>query len=351
MKSLRSILAIDIGAGTQDILLYDATCNPENCTTLILPTPTRYFAHEIEKCVQDLFIEGNAIGGGSIPALLKKHIEKGYRVYMTEEAAYTVRNSLQEVQQSGINLVKGREAISNFKGVTLRFQEIDLRLLKDFLKRCGEELAPDLVAIAVQDHGVPLEGMSNREWRFRIIEQRLKEDSRPESFIYSPGEIPDCFKRMRAVASTAKNQMNVEVVVMDTALAAILGCRGESTAPFFVNVGNNHTLVAVIKEGRIEGLMEHHTGMLGKEKLESLIVRFIQGAVTSKEILNDGGHGAIILKPPTSKAGEIIVTGPRREMLRGSRLNVRFAAPYGNMMLTGPFGLVRGAHLKYGIHW
>jgi uncharacterized protein (DUF1786 family) len=132
MKSLRSILAIDIGAGTQDILLYDATCNPENCTTLILPTPTRYFAHEIEKCVQDLFIEGNAIGGGSIPALLKKHIEKGYRVYMTEEAAYTVRNSLQEVQQSGINLVKGREAISNFKGVTLRFQEIDLRLLKDF---------------------------------------------------------------------------------------------------------------------------------------------------------------------------------------------------------------------------
>jgi hypothetical protein len=39
----------------------------------------------------------------------------------------------------------------------------------------------------------------------------------------------------------------------------------------------------------------------------------------------------------------IIVTGPRRQLLKKSRLHVHFAAPYGNMMLTGPFGLVNGA--------
>ena len=47
---------------------------------------------------------------------------------------------------------------------------------------------------------------------------------------------------------------------------------------------------------------------------------------------------------------EIVVTGPNRGLLEESSLNVRFAAPYGNMMLTGPFGLVKGAFLKAGIN-
>jgi len=39
----------------------------------------------------------------------------------------------------------------------------------------------------------------------------------------------------------------------------------------------------------------------------------------------------------------ILVTGPRREMLRGTRLRVEFAAPHGDMMLTGCYGLLRAA--------
>ena len=37
----------------------------------------------------------------------------------------------------------------------------------------------------------------------------------------------------------------------------------------------------------------------------------------------------------------LIVTGPRRDLLAGSELPAEFAAPHGDMMLTGCFGLLR----------
>jgi uncharacterized protein (DUF1786 family) len=42
------ILAIDIGAGTQDILLFDSRQKAENCTSLVLPTPSKFFAEKLK---------------------------------------------------------------------------------------------------------------------------------------------------------------------------------------------------------------------------------------------------------------------------------------------------------------
>jgi uncharacterized protein (DUF1786 family) len=347
MKTLRKILALDIGAGTQDILLYDANLTPENCISLILPTPTRYFAQLIEQCDQDLFIDGDPIGGGALSSLLAQHIKKGYRVIMTVASAYTVRNNLTEVENHGIEIA--RTATESFTGTTLRFQEINLMVLKAFLAHFGESLDLDLVALAVQDHGMPPEGISNREFRFTIIEERLKQDNSPQQFVYTPNEIPSSFKRMTAAVRAAKDQYYCPVVAMDTSFAAILGCMDESPSAVFVNVGNSHTLVALIREGRIEGLLEHHTSCLTTGKLDNLLVRFLKGGVRSRDVLEDGGHGAILLDACRMDGNEeIIVTGPRRGMLAKSRLKIRFAAPHGNMMLTGPFGLVKGAHLRFG---
>ena len=346
MKSLNKILAIDVGAGTQDILLYDSTLTPENCISMILPTPSKYYADLIERCDQDLYIEGDPIGGGAIPSLLKKHLKKGHRVFMNKDAAYTVRNNLNEVKESGIEI--GNIAQDGFQGRKLKLHEVDLSILKKYLANYGEKCNPDLVAIAVQDHGIQPEGTSNRVFRFKVIEDKLKKDQRPVSFVYAQNEIPEYFRRMKAVAQTAMTQLGCEVVVMDTSFAAILGCLEETPSSLFVNVGNNHTLAAIINEGRVEGLMEHHTRSLNTVKLDELLVRFMRGEVTSKQILEDGGHGAVVLSSVSERNKEIIVTGPNREMLKNSRLNVRFAAPHGNMMLTGPFGLVKGAQLKYG---
>lgn len=347
MKTLRKILAVDIGAGTQDILLYDASLTPENCISLILPTPTRYFAQLIHECDQDLFIDGNPIGGGAVSSCLAQHINKGYRVIMTEEAAYTVRNNLREVASQGIEIVHA--VTEDFTGTTLSFQEINRVVLKDFLAHSGEGLDVDLVAIAVQDHGMPPEGTSNREYRFSIIEERLKHNNSPEQFVYTSHDIPPSFKRMNAALRAAETQYGCVVIAMDTSFAAILGCMDESPSAVFVNVGNSHTLAALIRGGRIEGLLEHHTSCLTSEKLDNLLVRFLKGEVRSRDVLEDGGHGAVLLNTRGREGNEeIIVTGPRRGMMEQSHLKVRFAAPHGNMMLTGPFGLVKGAYLKYG---
>ena len=114
------ILAIDIGAGTQDILLYDDSKNIENCIKLVLPSPHLLFAAKVNEAThrrQDLFIKGDIIGGGAFTVALKHHVEKGCRVCMTEKAAYTVRNSLDEVKALGIEIVQAQP--ESFRGETL----------------------------------------------------------------------------------------------------------------------------------------------------------------------------------------------------------------------------------------
>ena len=58
------ILAIDIGAGTQDILLFDSNKKIENCISLVLPTPSKWIAERIRAVEGDLYIYGDTIGGG-----------------------------------------------------------------------------------------------------------------------------------------------------------------------------------------------------------------------------------------------------------------------------------------------
>ena len=53
------ILAIDIGAKTQDILLYDDSIKIENCIKAVLPSPTMIFREEVVCSAGDLFIKKN----------------------------------------------------------------------------------------------------------------------------------------------------------------------------------------------------------------------------------------------------------------------------------------------------
>ena len=43
------ILAVDIGTGTQDILWFDTTRDPENCLKLVMPSPTLQVASQIRR--------------------------------------------------------------------------------------------------------------------------------------------------------------------------------------------------------------------------------------------------------------------------------------------------------------
>jgi len=53
------------------------------------------------------------------------------------------------------------------------------------------------------------------------------------------------------------------------------------------------------------------------------------------------GHGAVMFDPRPAPMDWLTVTGPRWSLLRGSALKPYFAAPYGDMMMAGNYGLLR----------
>ncbi len=349
------ILALDIGAGTEDVLLYDdAEDSVENCIKMVLPSPTQVYAAKVREATErekDLFVDGDIIGGGAFTFALKRHIESGLRVFMTEKAAYTVRNNLEEVKSLGINVVSGGPP-SDFNGERLTIKEVNLEEIKSFLSHFNDELLDvDVVAIAVQDHGVQPEGTSNRRFRIQKIHEMLEDDPKPERLAFREDEVPECFLRMKSSVESSKRQMpNAKVLVMDTSPAAILGCLSDPEIKGYsdiiaVNVGNCHTMAALISNRRIIGLMEHHTHLMDKDNIEALLIDFADGKLSNEEVFNNGGHGLVFLEDPPGffKIEKVAVTGPNRDLLAGSTLPVHFAAPAGDVMMTGTMGLVEAA--------
>ena len=339
------ILAIDIGAGTQDILLFDSKKKIENCISLVLPTPSKYFAEKLRGIQGDVYIHGDTIGGGSLGKVILQHLKKGYRVVMEESAAYSIRNDLDEVKSMGIEI---GEKLPSDDFQKLEIREIDLYLFKEFLSHFGEDLGIDVIGIAVQDHGVSPKGVSDRAFRFENMERMLRKDNRPETFHFSEDSIPSHYLRMRSAVKAVKRFSSAPVLLMDTSFSAILGCIEEITSPsLIVNVGNGHTIAALLIERKIEGLYEHHTHELTPKKLEHDLKLFLRGELSGRKVFEENGHGAITLKPCEGEAS-MVVTGPNRDIFKGTSFQYIYAAPGGNTMMTGPMGLVRAAEYRFG---
>ena len=339
------ILAIDIGAGTQDILLFDSGRKIENCISLVLPTPSKVLSDRLEAIEGPVFIHGDTIGGGSLTRAILRHLEKGHRVVMTESAAYSVRNDLDEVRSMGIEIGE-RPPSGDLKDLEIR--EVDLSLLEECLSRFGVDLRVDAVAVAVQDHGVAPKEISDRVFRFERSEAMLLKDNRPESFHFLKDEIPKYYLRMTSAAKAVGRHTSAPVVLMDTAFSAILGCVDEGPGPLLiVNAGNGHTIAAVVKNRRIEGLYEHHTHELTPERLEHDLRRFVRGELSNREVFEANGHGVITLTPVREEV-TVMVTGPNRDLFKKTSLKYTYAAPGGNTMMTGPMGLVKAAQFRFG---
>ncbi|MBC7262901.1 MAG: DUF1786 domain-containing protein [Chloroflexi bacterium] len=331
-----TILAIDIGAGTQDILLYQARQPMENNIKLVLPSPTTLLARRIERATRegcDVFLTGNLMGGGPCVSALKRHIRAGFRAFATPRAAKTIRNNPEQVRAYGIEIV---DAPPPGNVVVLETRDVDLSLLQTVLTPFDVTL-PDTIAIAVQDHGECLSG-SNRRFRFQLWREFIEGGGRLEKLAYR--KPPAQFTRMCAVQEDAPG-----AIVMDTGAAAIWGalCDEQVSAHrdeglVILNVGNQHVLGALVQRERIWGLFEHHTVLVKPEKLANLVARLQEGALTNEEVYTDGGHGAFIHEEYPGGFNRVAVTGPNRAMARG--LGYYMAVPYGDMMLSGAFGLV-----------
>ncbi len=339
------ILAIDIGTGTQDILLFDSERNIENCTSLVLPAPSRIFAKRLRAIRGNVYIHGDTMGGGALTRAIVEHLKNGNRVVMEESAAHSVRNDLAQVRSMGIE-VGGRPKSDSFHELGIR--EIDLPLLLEFFSRVGEDQEIDAIAIAVQDHGVSPPGVPDRAFRFERMEMMLRKERTPESFHFLANEIPEVNLRMKSAARAAQEASSAPVLVMDTAFSAILGCVEETDGPsLVVNVGNGHTIAALLIEKKIEGLYEHHTHELTPERLEEELRLFVRGELSSRRVREEDGHGVITLKPFFVEV-PVMVTGPNRDLFQGTSLRFSYAAPGGNTMMTGPMGLVKATLFRLG---
>jgi len=340
------LLTVDVGGGTQDLFLWRPGQAVENAVKMVLPAPTQIIARRLRRHTaagRAVFLTGRLMGGGAVSGAVRQHLAQGLPVYATPAAALTLHDNLDNIKQWGVSLTDNPPA----EAMRVTLGDVDLDTLHQVLA-AFEVPFPTAFAVAVQDHGYSPHS-SNREFRFQLWREVLARGGRLTDLAFR--QVPESLTRMRAVAEAIPG-----VLLMDTCTAGVQGAlldpearRHLPTGLTVVNLGNAHTFAALIRGDRIFGIYEHHTGLLNPDKLANHLSRFQAGELKHKEIFDDNGHGCAI---HPDYLGErpftfTVITGPRRSLARG--WPGVFAAPLGDMMLTGCFGLAAAWLEKEGM--
>jgi uncharacterized protein (DUF1786 family) len=334
------ILAVDIGAGTQDILIYEADRPLENCPKLVLPSQTQLVGQRVRAATaarQPLHLAGTLMGGGASSDAVRDHLAAGLTVTATKGAARTLHNDPDRVRDLGVVI----EEAPPPDAVVVELQDLDLAALAQALRPFGIAL-PQTVAVAVQDHGYR-PGAGNNDVRFAYLTGLLAAGGDLAGMVYQ--EPPEGMTRMAALRETVPG-----AYVMDTGAAAVLGAMGDpvvasaaENGAILVNVGNMHTFAVLVQRRRLLGLFEHHTGGITPEIIADLVRRLQEGSLDAETFRRDfDGHGAAVdvAYQTVGPFSFVAVTGPNRRLARG--LGYHEAAPHGDMMLAGAYGLVEG---------
>jgi uncharacterized protein (DUF1786 family) len=367
------ILTVDVGTGTQDIFLYDSDLDIENGYKLVMPSPTMMVNRRLKAATargETVLLTGYLMGGGPSQWAARDHVRAGGTLYATPEAARTFNDDLAYVEHElGVRVMGEDEARALASGVTrLELKDFDYPLIARAFADFGYELAVDAVAVAVFDHGDSPPGYSDRQFRFDYLDEICRSAAgrgpveQLAAFAHRAEAIPPSMTRLRAVAEAARAQgVEAPLVVMDTAPAAVLGALLDGRVGAAVyggaaveggalvgNVGNFHCLVFRLGAEGIEGLFEHHTGEVTRDRLDELTAALAEGTLAHADVFDDMGHGALVYQPWPMPRHQprpyfMAITGPRRGLLAGSVHNPYLAVPFGDMMLAGCFGLLRAA--------
>lgn len=347
------ILTVDVGTGTQDIHLLQPHLGIDNAFKMILPSPTMIIRRQIDKATrraETILLTGVMMGGGPCQWAAEAHVRAGLRLFATPDAARTFNDDLDWVRREmQIEVVSSEEAGRLHDVTRIPLRDFDYPAIQQAFARFGVELALAAVGVAVFDHGAAPPEVSDRQFRFDYLAERIRSHNRLTAFAYLSTTIPPSLTRMHAVAQSASD-LSCPLVIMDTAPAAILGalCDPVVVRPerkLIANLGNFHTLAFRLGPKGIEGVLEHHTGLLQLPQLDDLLTRLASGTLTHEEVFGGHGHGALIFDPTPLRLNAggfgVAVAGPRRAMMASSRLRPYFAAPHGDMMLVGCFGLLQ----------
>jgi uncharacterized protein (DUF1786 family) len=354
------ILTVDIGTGTQDIYLYNSRLDMENNFKMVVPSPTMIIRQQIRQATdrkEAILLTGVIMGGGPSTWAAEQHLHAGLAIFATPDAARTFNDDLAEVEKMGITVVSEDEADRLPDNVTrLELKDFNYASIVSSFQRFGVSLdGLAAVAVGVFDHGNAPVGISDRKFRFDYLDERIRKLNRLSAFAYRAEDIPASMTRLQCVADSA-GSIECPLVVMDTAPAAVLGASLDPLVAavervIICNIGNFHTLAFRMGRNSIEGLFEHHTGFLNRNKLEGLLCSLADGTLRREDVFNDEGHGALMYDPSPMTFGretfDVVVTGPRRGLLpadissaRPPGLRAYYPAPFGDMMITGCFGLL-----------
>ena len=274
------ILCVDVGTGTQDILLYDSDKEIENCLKMVMPSPTLRVAQRVKAGHahwrrdrvdgRDDGRRAESLGGdGSREGGLQSvcHARSGAHVRRRTGQSRAHGHSRGQRRRSAPTRRRGR---AHHRAARLRLSPRSNWPLPP----SASISIPDGLALAVFDHGNAPAGYSDRQFRFDYLEQRLRAENRLSAFAHKRGELPDHLTRLKAVEASTQN-FDGEVMLMDTAPAAVLGALLDPVVSahqqlIVCNVGNFHTLAFRLGAGGIEGVFEHHTGEITREQTRRL---------------------------------------------------------------------------------
>jgi uncharacterized protein (DUF1786 family) len=396
------ILAVDVGTGTQDILLLDTSGPVENSPKLVMPSATTIAAGRIRRATaaqRPVALTGVIQGGGPCHWALEDHLRAGLPAFATPEAAATFDDDLDNVRAMGVTLVSEDEA-RRLDAEPIVLRDLDLAAIRDALRAFDVSGDFDGFAVGCLDHGASPPGYSDRLFRFDHLRRVVESGDDLLSFAYLPHEVPDYLTRARTLLRCLDAE--APTVFLDTGPAAALGALQDPLVAthedaLVLNLGNMHALAFHLLATRIVSLYEHHTGEMTDAMLEDFTVRLIDGTLRHEEVFNSKGHGVFYADSP-GPSGESVrergkrldeepvrpeprrdvegrdvrdlssspmlrssgrsaapppflaVTGPQRGRLRHSALNPYFAAPHGDMMLSGCFGMLRAFAHRFPQH-
>ncbi len=346
------ILAVDVGTGTQDILLFDSLGPVENSVKLVMPSATSIAAGRIRRATEakrSLVLTGVIQGGGPCHWALEDHLRAGCAAYATPDAARTFDDDLTRVEAMGVRIVSEDEAAGLAGVERIELRDLDLGALRAALGAFDVAGDFDGLALGCLDHGDSPPDYSDRLFRFDHLRLVVEGRNDLRAFAYLPDELPPYLTRARTLLRGVEGE--APAVFLDTGPAAALGALQDPSVAaageqLVMNLGNMHALAFHLEGTRIISLYEHHTGEMATEQIEDFTERLASASLAHEEVFGSKGHGVFYAEGDgrsPKRDGQrpfLAVTGPQRGRLRGSRLDPYFATPHGDMMISGCFGLV-----------
>ena len=346
------LLAIDVGKGTEDILLWDKKSKFENAIQLVLPSNTQLVYKKLEKFSQHpgkIFIIGELMGGEPWHKLVYTICQKTkQRVVMDTTSALSLRYNLEHVRLKGVKIISPLEMDKLRKPTqTIHLSDVNWQRLFGIMKQSKIPIESiSKILLCCQEHGRPTRLEQNtRDFRMGKLYEKLLPSCKLESLLLRADSIPQYFPRFQSITQSAlKHFLHLssnDVFVLDSSAAVTLGAIEKLPYQLIVNAGNGHTIITFLKNSQIQLIYETHTGNFSLAKFKGDISRLLTGTLTHQLSLKEGGHGVFQISKLDIKEKYMPYTliGPQRGKFFSP--DAVYAHPGGNTMMAGPIGLIR----------